>query len=59
MMFCVETEEGGIAEVTNMYDQQGKDTTDPEVATAIVVKLSQGGYVSLRVVGPTPVYRVH
>lgn len=41
MMFCIETVDGEVFEVTNLYDQNGEETRDLERVCACVIKLAE------------------
>jgi hypothetical protein len=47
-----------ILEITNMFDMFGKDTLDPGIATACVVRLPDGQWWSADT-DDVPIYTVH
>ena len=59
MIYCVELEEGGVAEVVTIYDRCGKPTDEPEAAAGMVIKLPNGLYADVEIKGESPIHWVH
>lgn len=52
MKWCIETNDGEIYEVTNLYDARGNDTEELDFAEAIVIKFSEDNWQSTRILAP-------
>jgi len=48
-----------VLEVTNLIDEFGNDTTDPNLAASCVIKINDEAWRATAVDGDIPIYTVH